>query len=293
MRLLTAAALACWLLGAALDSHRVEPAYVRHELRIPMPHAFGTLAMTVVRPAGPGRFGAVILNHGVAENAAGRAAESPELLLDTAAAFVERRYAVFLPLRRGFGATGGTYAEDAGSCGDPRFRQAERESAADILAAYDYARRAPYVDPRRIILAGQSAGGVAALRAAADSPPGLVAVLAFAAGRGGDPLHSPGVPCAAERLGEVFQELGGAVRVPVLLHYARNDRYFGPEASGGWFARFKAGGGRAEYVLLPAFQSDGHFVFSSAAGASLWLPNVERFLQHLGIPFEKPQHRTI
>jgi len=293
MKLLAAAALGLWLLSAALQPHRAQPAYIRHDLRIQMPHAPGTLALTVLRPAGPGPFGAIILNHGVAANAEQRAAESPEQFLDTAAAFVQRRYAVFLPIRRGFGATGGHYAEDAGLCSNPRFRRAEREAAADIRAVYEYARRSPYVDAKRMILAGQSAGGVAALRAAAESPPGLVAVLAFAAGRGGDPVGSPGRPCAGERLGEVFEELGGAVRAPVLLHYAHNDRYFGPDASRGWFERFQAGGGRAEYVLQPAFGADGHFLFSSAAGASLWLPRVERFLQQHGIPFERPAQRNI
>jgi len=69
-----------------------------------------------------------------------------------------------------------------------------------VLAAYEFARKLPYVDPDRMILAGQSAGGVAALYAAAQQPAGLTAVLAFAAGRGGDPALHPGVPCAAEPL---------------------------------------------------------------------------------------------
>ena len=126
-----------------------------------------------------------------------------------------------------------------------------------------------------MILAGQSAGAVAALRAAAESPEGLVAVLAF----------------AADRLGEVFHELGAAVPVPVLLYYAKNDRYFGPAASRAWFARFQAGGGRAEYVLEPAFGRDGHFIFTHADGTVLWVPRVERFLAGHRIAFGGPRER--
>ena len=138
-----------------------------------------------------------------------------------------------------------------------------------------------------MIVAGQSAGGVAALQAAAYHPQGLVAVLAFAAGRGGDPYGTPGVPCAGAALGELFADLGAAVRVPVLLQYAQNDRFFGPETSRSWFGRLKAGGAAAEYVLQPAFGKDGHYIFSSDSGVKLWLPAVERFLARHNVPFER------
>lgn len=223
-------------------------------------------------------------------SAEAREAESPALFLHTATAFAQRDYAVFMPLRRGFGATGGPFAEDAGSCSDPHFRRGEREAAADVLAAYEYARRLPYVDASRMILAGQSAGGVASLYAAAQKPEGLVAVLAFAAGRGADPAR-PGVPCAAECLAEVFEELGREVEAPV-LHYAENDRSFGPAASQLWFRRFKAGGARAEYVLQPPFGADGHYLFSDEAGIQVWLPGVERFLDRHGISFDAPKQRA-
>ncbi len=135
------------------------------------------------------------------------------------------------------------------------------------------------------------AGGLASLYAAAQRPPGLVAVLAFAAGRGAD-LEHPGVPCAVEPLAVVFAELGRSVQAPVLLHYAENDRSFGPAASQSWFRRFKAGGARAEYVLQPPFGADGHYLFTDEAGIERWLPEVERFLQRHGIPFDEPKQRA-
>src|SRR5256885_7320554 len=53
-------------------------------------------------------------------------------------------------------------------------------------------------------LAGQSAGGmVAVFTAGSRNPPGLVAVLAFAAGRGGDPDINPGVPRSEEHTSEL------------------------------------------------------------------------------------------
>ena len=281
-----------WLSEAPGPSASAPAGFVREDVRILVDSGRYTLAITIVRPRGEGPFGAIVLNHGVSITARARRDESPELLIHTAAAFASRGYAVVMPLRRGFGATGGEFAEDAGSCLDPQFERGEREAAADVLAAYAFARTLPYVDGERMILAGQSAGGVASLQAAGHSPPGLAAVLAFAAGRGGDPAHSPGVPCAAERLAAVFEALGRSVKVPVLLLYAENDLFFGPSTSQAWYRRFQAGGAQAEYVLQPSFGADGHFLFSDRAGIELWLPKVEEFLARHRIPFEAPKQRA-
>ena len=277
---------ACWCAGW-LAEPPAPARFVQHDVRVPAHGGRTTLAITILRPQGDGPFGAVILNHGVPLSERERRLESPALLLHTAAAFAQRGYAVLMPLRRGFGATGGEFAEDPGACSSADYRAGERAAAADVLAAYAFARRLPYVDASRIILAGQSAGGVASLYAASQAPEGLVAVLAFAAGRGADPSQ-PGVPCAGERLAAVFDEVGRTLEAPVLLYYAENDRFFGPQASRAWFARLKAGGAQAEYVLQPPFGTNGHYVFTDAAGAALWLPAVERFLARHGIPFQAP-----
>jgi dienelactone hydrolase len=286
LRLLALVSLLAWCAGALVE--RSAPSrFAQKDVRVIAHSGRHALAVAIVRPRGSGPFGAVILNHGVGVNAESRHLESPAMLAHTAAEFARRGYAVLMPLRRGFGATGGRFAEDPGSCAAPDFRRAEQEAASDILAVYRFARRLPYVDGSRMILAGQSAGAVASLSAAAQAPEGLVAVLAFAAGRGGHPRLWPGTPCGAERLGEVFAEMGRTVKAPVLLHYAENDRFFGPETSRAWFRSFESSGARAEYVLRPAFGRDGHYVFSDPAGA--WLPAVEAFLARHRIAFEAPK----
>lgn len=259
---------------------------VQEHIRIPAGGGRYTIATTILRPEGRGPFGAIVLNHGVPLTADARRRESAALLMPAAEVFAERGYAVIMPLRRGFGATGGWFAEDAGSCGNPNYQRGEAAAAADVMAAYNYARKLPYVDGSRMILAGQSAGGVAALFAAGTrSPEGLVAVLAFAAGRGGHPVEHPGVPCAVEPLAKVFADLGRQVKVPVLFHYAANDLYFDAKTSQLWFERFNAGGARAQYILQPPFSHNGHYIFSDGAGARYWVPAVERFLRKYALPF--------
>ena len=87
---------------------------VEEDVRIPARNSNYSIAAKIVRPEGEGPFGAIILNHGAPVSAEERLQESPELLAHTAAIFAERGYVVVLPLRRGFGATGGEFAEDAG-----------------------------------------------------------------------------------------------------------------------------------------------------------------------------------
>ena len=283
--------LCLWLCigGAAVAEESIlGPRLVQEDVRIPAANGRYSLAATILRPEGQGPFGAVVLNHGTPGSASGRARESAELLIQSAAVFARRGYVVVLPLRRGFGATGGDFAEDPGTCANPDYRKGEQAAADDVMAAYEYTRGLPYVDGKRMILAGQSAGGmVSMVTAGTRSPEGLVAVLAFAAGRGGNPDFRPGVPCAVEPVAKLLESVGKNVRVPVLLHYAENDLYFNGQTSRLWYERFAAAGAPAEYVLQPAFGRDGHYIFSETLGVRYWLPAVEHFLSKHGVPFER------
>lgn len=269
------------------------PRIVEEVVRIPARNGAYNVTATIVRPDGVGPYGAVVLNHGVPVSREQRARESAAYFRAAAEVFAQRGYAVVLPLRRGFGATGGEFAEDAGSCANPDYKRAEHEAAEDVMAAYNYARTLPYVDGSRMILAGQSAGGfVSIFTAGMRKPEGLVAVLSFAAGRGGNPHLQPGVPCAVEPVAQLFDELGRIVRAPVLFHYAENDLFFNADTSRFWFKRFASGGAPAEYVLQPAYGRDGHYIFGDQNGVSRWLPVVERFLTRHNVPFAVMEAQT-
>ncbi len=281
----------CALLVASIASAADEAPYfgprlIEEQVRIP---AQGyAIAATILRPEGAGPYGAIVLNHGVSASARERARESAELLISAAAVFARRGYVVVMPLRRGFGTTGGSMAEDPGSCANPDYMKAEQQAADDVMAAYAYARKLPYVDGSRMVLAGQSAGGMVSLfTAGMRTPEGLVAVLSFAGGRGGDPDSSPGVPCAVEPIAKVLETVGKTTRVPVLFNYAENDLFFSPKVTRGWFDRYSAAGANAEYALQPAFGKDGHYMFSDVVGVRYWLPTVEKFFARNGLPFDR------
>jgi dienelactone hydrolase len=273
---------------AAQEEHAYYgPRLVEEKIRIPSANG-RSLAATILRPEGEGPYGAVILNHGVSASARERARESADLLINSAAVFARRGYVVVMPLRRGFGATGGEMAEDPGSCANPDYFRAEANAADDVMAAYDYTRTLPYVDGSHMILAGQSAGGMVSIfTAGTRNPPGLVAVLSFAGGRGGDPDSTPGVPCAVEPVAKVFEALGKTIHVPVLFNYAENDLFFSPKVTRGWVERFNASGANAEYVLQPAFGKDGHYLFADTLGVRYWLPTVESFLSRHQVSFAR------
>jgi dienelactone hydrolase len=273
---------------AAVEDHAYYgPRLIEEKVRIPSGSGY-SIAATILRPEGAGPYGAVILNHGVSASARERARESSDLLINSAAVFARRGYVVVMPLRRGFGATGGAMAEDPGSCANPDYFHAEANAADDVMAAYNYSRRLPYVDGSHMILAGQSAGGmVSVFTAGTRDPQGLVAVLSFAGGRGGDPDSTPGVPCAVEPVARVFEALGKNIHVPVLLNYAANDLFFSPKVTRGWYERFNAHGANAEYVLQPPFGKDGHYLFTDTLGVRYWLPTVESFLARHGVAFAR------
>src|SRR5437868_8699688 len=275
-------------MARAQDDHSYYgPRLIEEKVRIATPNG-RSLAATILRPDAQGPFGVVVLNHGVSASARERARESSDLLINSAAVFARRGYVVVLPLRRGFGDTGGDMAEDPGSCSNPDYKGAEKNAADDVMAAYNYTRALPYVDGNRMILAGQSAGGmVAVFTAGSRNPPGLVAVLAFAAGRGGDPDINPGAPCAIEPVARVFDMLSKNILVPALFNYSENDLFFSPKVSRGWFDRFNAYGAGGEYALQPAFGKDGHYLFGDTLGVRYWLPTVESFLARHGVAFTR------
>jgi dienelactone hydrolase len=194
-----------------------------------------------------------------------------------------------VPVRRGYGASGGQKLGDTwGTCSRPDIRRAGEGAALDLLATVEWAKAQRDLDAKRWLLAGQSAGGFASIYTASKRPAGLVAVLAFAPGRGARPDTHPGEPCASDRMAELFASIAPQIIVPVLWFYAVNDDRFGPRVQKLWYESFRSAGGRGELVVIPPFPHEqGHGVFPSSAGVPIWTAAVAAFFrsQALALPF--------
>ena len=140
-------------------------------------------AVTIYRDdAHKGRRPVMVLNHGRAGAPADRAKTAVGPYVPNARYFASRGFVVFLPLRIGYGSTGGPDIEDSGRCRDKGYAPVYEAAAQQSLRAIDHAKALPYVDPDRWLAVGQSFGGTTALTLAAKAPPGLVGAKAVPTG---------------------------------------------------------------------------------------------------------------
>ena len=249
-------------------------------LSVPVKSGQGAVAIevTLYEPEGEGPFPVAVLSHGSPRSAAERRTMGRVRFETQSREFLARGFAVAVPTRRGYGHSGGGWAEGYGSCADPDYARAGIESARDLRAAIEALKAQPRVDTRRVLLVGHSAGGWASIAAASGELPGLKAVINFAGGRGS---HAPHLVCNAERLVEAASLYGRTSTVPQLWIYAANDTFFGPDLARRMHEAFVAAGGRANLKALPAFGTDGHAFFSQ--GTPQWTPIVADFLSEAGL----------
>jgi len=248
---------------------------------IPSPETGVTMRAIVLQPRGKGPFPLVVINHGSTQSASRRAAAPLPTYDFVSRWFVEHGYAVVLPQRPGHGETGGPYLENQGGCANADYRKAGLATAASIEAAVTYMRVQPFVKKTGIIVVGQSAGGWGVLALASKNPREVRAVINFAGGRGGRSYDKPHNNCAPDRLVAAARAFGTTARIPTLWMYSANDSFFGPDLSRRMAEAFRAGGGRADYRLLPAFGSDGHRLIEMREAVGAWSPIVQDFLARL------------
>jgi dienelactone hydrolase len=255
-----------------------EGAWRRQLWLIPLPGERLLMHAVLLRPAGPGPFPLAVINHGSSQSSMLRAEFTPSLYEHVSRWFLERGFAVILPVRPGHGETGGPFFEDQGRCEDPDYIKAGIAAADSIHAAIDYLIAQPFIRKSGVIVAGQSAGGWGGLALASRNPPAVRAIINFSGGRGGRVDGLPDNNCSPGRLVAAAGEFGRSARVPTLWLYAENDSFFSPALSKGMADAFQTAGGAAEYHLLPPFMTDGHVFIEDGDAAPLWTPILDRFL---------------
>jgi len=221
----------------------------------------------------------VLINHGSPPLATDR----PKIALgrcdqEAAQWFLSRGYVVAFVLRRGYGETGGAWAEDSFGCTHPDFVHAGLETALDMDAAVDFLTRLPEVKPTDAVVVGQSAGGWGAIAYASAPHPKVAAFVVMAGGRGGHHDNIPNSNCRPDLLADAAGHFGKTARTPMLWIYTANDSYFAPPIARALYHAFTSAGGVADFEHLGGYGRDGHKLFFGPGGSAIWGPLVEHFL---------------
>lgn len=274
--------------GAA-DQPSAIPGQEREQpLQIPVTDASGAQHLLQARVCYPAMTGdaparLAVINHGSPPSASAR----PTMQLgrcdqEAARWFTRRGYAVIFALRRGYGATGGDWAESYGGCARADYVHAGLETARDIAAVMDYATALPGVRPDGAVVVGQSAGGWGAIAYDSQSHPKVAAFVAMAGGRGGHEDNVPNQNCHPEQLAEAAGRFGATASTPMLWVYAANDSYFAPQIADALHQAFTGAGGKAELERPGPYDGDGHRLFFGPGGSAVWGPMIERYLTQRG-----------
>lgn len=233
------------------------------------------LETTIYTPPGNGPFPLVIMNHGKALG--DPRGQQRDRFTVISKEFIKRGYAVAIPMRSGFSKSTGAYADPG--CNMTAHGQLQ---ADDLQGALEYLRKQPWVDPNRIVVAGQSYGGLTALAFGARQFPGVRGLINFAGG-----LKMHGGSCRWEAsLEQAFATYGASTSLPSLWFYGENDHHFGPALAARLHAAYVRSGAPAKLVAYGPFKKDAHGMSGSRDGVKIWWPETERFLKEIGMPTE-------
>ncbi len=230
------------------------------------------LETTVFRPDGPGPFPIVVINHGKANgDPRFQSRYRPRL---AARFFLQRGYAVVVPMRQGFSKSSGSYI--GGGC---NVESNGRAQADDVAAVLDYVAAQPWADKDRIVMVGQSHGGWTTLAFGTRGYPGVKGLIDFAGG-----LKQENCVGWQDGLAGAAGAYGKQTAVPSLWFYGDNDSFFPPYAWRLMHERYVAAGGKAQLVAFGTFGGDSHSMFGAREGVGIWQPPVAEFLRSIGLP---------
>ena len=242
-----------------------------------------SLEVVIYKPTGKGPFPALMFNHGSTGNG-----DNPALFTSTyssaaiARFFTDKGWLVAFPQRRGRGKSDGLYDEGfevnrSGYSCDPQLSLPGLERAlTDLDAAYSYLATRPDVDSKRMLIGGQSRGGIASSVYAGTRPTRFVGVINFVGGWVGDMCPS------ATAVNTVSFRRAAAFAPPMLWLYGENDPFYKISHSKSNFDAFTQAGGKGDFKVFDAGRGrNGHGVVSLPG---LWRSAMDDYLKQLGLP---------
>ncbi|MCA0212588.1 MAG: acetylxylan esterase [Proteobacteria bacterium] len=243
----------------------------------------------IYKPEGEGPFPLVIHSHGRAGAPEDRAKLQYPVPVGHGNYWLRKGVAVVAPVRPGYGETGGDDVEHSGTrwkgatcTTEPDFTRVAVNARRTVVATYEWAQKQPWVRPDRILIQGQSVGGLTTVATAALNLPGVVGTVNFAGGSGGYPEVSPAKSCKPDNLTRTFREFGGQARGPSLWLYAANDQYWGADMPRAWHEAYAAGGSDSTFVMTGTLVNrDGHQLLLH--GGRMWSVPLDAFIKKVGL----------
>jgi pimeloyl-ACP methyl ester carboxylesterase len=238
------------------------------------------LEVVIFRPNGAGPFPLAMFNHGSTGNGT-NSALFPETWSDVGLAeFLNNRgWIVVFPQRRGRGRSDGLY--DEGFSADRRqgytcdfdisLSGAER-ALDDIGAAMAALRQRPDVASSRVLIGGQSRGGILSVAYAGMHPDQIFGVINFVGGWMGTHCDT------ASRLNGTLFVRGARFDRPTLWLYGDHDRFYDIQHSRNNFMLFQSAGGQGAFLKFNVPGGYGHAVLGAP---ELWEGPVAEYLGSL------------
>jgi dienelactone hydrolase len=283
MKRLVLLALGVWLLSAAefaqttdLAGEYIATPFVEDGKPV-------RLELLIRKPQGPGPFPTVVFNHG----STGRG-DNPDLFrrswssAPAATFFVERGWMVIFPQRRGRGASEGRYDEgfepdrSRYACQLEYSLPGVDRAIQDLDAVVEHVRGRPDIVQSRVLLAGQSRGGILSIAYAGERSDVFIGVINFVGGWMGD-------RCAdAVAINTATFKRGAKFPRPTLWLYGDSDPFYTLSHSKGNFEAFLAAGGKGRFVSywVPG-QNTGHALL---AHPRLWTDEVSKYIEAVTSP---------
>jgi dienelactone hydrolase len=236
------------------------------------------------RPNGNGPFPAYIQNHGYMTIQEASSNPWTRITKDSLPDTLARNgYVVLVLARRGYKGSEGaasTYTQSQTSGGYSGRRAAEvmhgaEEEAGDVIAALEYLLTLPYVDKDRVGVGGVSLGGLVSVIAAARDPR-FKALISMAGGY--RQSGQGGVDEAWGPLQGVWENAARRIQVPVLILWSKNDMLLELDVGRELEKDLRRAGKRVEMTVYPAFQQNGHYLFTRVEGYPVFVPDAMRFL---------------
>lgn len=214
------------------------------------------LEATIYKPDGDGPFPTVIFNHG----STGPGAIPEDMTINPwglGQHLVNQDIALIVPMRRGRGKSDGSYKE-LYSCNPEDISKGLKYAELSIEATYDYLLNQSWFDETKLIVAGNSRGGILSLVYASHQPEKVAGVVNFSGGWVGDVCNIQG---QSQNI-SIFENSGKSYTKPALFIYGRNDSYYADDTITKQAEAFNHSGGEADFQLYKLPQGvSGYEIF--------------------------------